>query len=347
MPVTVPVPALTADGGTTLDDDAMELLWNLLLSHSSYIMKAELLCKSWRDHARKSWKGVLNFDCVSNEVLNTSFENRLARFTNVTALNAIDTTITNADLEIIGRSALPNLHSIDVSGCQMMSSNGVKALIKNLGVRLRCFKQDRTNKHSLCKNLRVTEATMKVLATAPAIEEISLTLGSGVKGGLEILSVPDVPSKKMQAGRTLRKLSILHEGFTHTDLPQYLPELRELSITSWHFSSFRWCPQHDFPGLAFENFPPQLSITNPVMNHFAAYKYPKLELMKIDHRTSHGRSYLYVSLLEFLANKFPTAIIKVVGLGSNCGDTLKDAWKDVVANGGEPIEQTWGVLGGS
>ena len=337
-PVTEPVPALTADGGTALDDDAMELLWELLLSHSTYTMKAELLCKSWRDHARKSWKGVLNFDCVSNEVLNTSFENRLARFTNVTALNAIDTTITDADFKFIGRSALPNLQSIDVSGCQLMSSNGVKALIKNLGVNLRCFKQDSTRMHSLCKEMRVTEGTLKVLATAPAIEEISLTLGSGVKGGLEWFSVPQVPSNKMQVGRTLRKLTILFEGFTPLSLPNHLPELRELSITSSAWSGFRWPSYGDFLFFDFDV---------PGWNHFCTLNYPKLEVMKIDHRASHGGTYLRVDFLEWLAKKFPDALIKVVKIGTRVEQALKEAWHAVQAQGGGPIEQSWGVLGGS
>ena len=50
------------------------------------------------------------------------------------------------------------------------------------------------------------------------------------------------------------------------------------------------------------------------------------------------------------ALKFPDALIKVVRIGTNVDQGLKDAWKAFhrfQAQGGGPIEQTWGVLGGS
>ena len=77
--------------------------------------------------------------------------------------------------------------------------------------------------------------------------------------------------------------------------------------------------------------------------------YPKLEIMKIDHRASHGGTRLETYFLEWLAKKkFPHALIKVVRIGTRVGPALKEAWDDVQAQGGGAIEQSWGVvLGGS
>jgi hypothetical protein len=58
----------------------------------------------------------------------------------------------------------PLLSSVDVSGCQGVSSLGLRALIKGLGDGLRGFKQQVTAKHSRCKEMRVTDATIKVNA---------------------------------------------------------------------------------------------------------------------------------------------------------------------------------------
>ena len=78
--------------------------------------------------------------------------------------------------------------------------------------------------------MRVTLGTIKAIAAAPALESLSLTLGSSVKSGLNNLN--EHPS--------LRKLSLYFEGFQPPDLPSTLPALEELTIRVGGWTRFYW-----------------------------------------------------------------------------------------------------------
>ena len=116
--------------------------------------------------------------------------------------------------ELAKKQVLPRLSFLDVSGCQKMSSNGVRALAKGLGSNLRGFAQNVTKQRSLCKGgrerppearahlslhctltsrarddltphppkeMQVTPATIKLISTAAHLQALSLTLPSKIK----------------------------------------------------------------------------------------------------------------------------------------------------------------------
>ena len=105
-----------------------------------------------------------------------TLESLAAALPNVTRLDARDSSLNDEDLRALGSGLLPSLTSLDVSGCQSRSSVGVKALVKGLGARLKEFSQDSTPRHSLCKQMRVTQGTLKAIATAPALESLAALL---------------------------------------------------------------------------------------------------------------------------------------------------------------------------
>ena len=74
-----------------------------------------------------------------------------SEFQNVMRFDARDSSLTDEDLRRLGQGLLPSLTSLDASGCQNMTSVGVKALVKGLGARLKEFSQDSTPRHSMCK----------------------------------------------------------------------------------------------------------------------------------------------------------------------------------------------------
>ena len=136
---------------------------------------------------------------------------------------------TNDDLRALPQK-FPSLQRLDVSGCQGISSIGVRALVKGMGGRLLGFKQDSTARHSLCREMRVTSATIAEVAKAPALLELSLTLGSGVKMGLEKLI--DHP--------TLQSLTLFFEGFEPPPFPSRMQSLRRLHIKTGSWTYFSW-----------------------------------------------------------------------------------------------------------
>ena len=60
----------------------------------------------------------------------------------------------------------PLLASVDVSGCQGVSSLGVRALVKALGGSLLGFRWQVTARHHACKEMKVSDATIKVRTPA-------------------------------------------------------------------------------------------------------------------------------------------------------------------------------------
>ena len=106
---------------------------------------------------------------------------RLAPFRSVRAIKACDFVWMNDDaLRTIAAAKEPPLSmitSIDVSGCQGVSSLGVKALAK--AGRLRDLRQDVTPRHNRCADMKANEATIKAAVASPVLSSLSLTLGSG------------------------------------------------------------------------------------------------------------------------------------------------------------------------
>jgi hypothetical protein len=180
------------------------------------------------------------------------------------------------------------MQRIDLSGCQSVSSNGVKALVNGLGPRLRGFRQDLTPVHSRCKEMRVTESTIKAIALAPGLEHLSLTLGSAVKKGLEALD----------GHPRLRTMSLFFEGFTPLWLPSHLPALEELTIKTSSWSGFPW---------------PATMAHSP----FGGLRYPRLQRLVIENAVNEnsGGRWLHRSFVEELSRRFPNALVRVVAAG--------------------------------
>jgi len=155
------------------------------------------------------------------------------------------------------------------------------------------YAQDITPRHSRCAQMRVREATLKVLAQARGLEDLSLTLGSAVKSGLEHFN--NHPA--------LRSMSIYFEGFTPLCLPKHLPALSELTIKVGEWSGFFW-PQ---AGLGM----------------FESLEYPRLTKLTINDsggtcggqyggHGSAGHRSMNEGVLFAISEHFPNAIIEVV-----------------------------------
>jgi len=125
---------------------------------------------------------------------------------------------------------LPRLSSVNVSGCIKVSSGGIRALFKARGKQLHSFQQDITITHSLCKEMRITPATLKVLGAAQSLTTISLTLGSQCRDG----------SLAPLANLSLTSMSLFFEGFHHISLPGSLRTLENLQVKTSEWSRFVW-----------------------------------------------------------------------------------------------------------
>jgi hypothetical protein len=154
----------------------------------------------------------------------------LKDFSSATFLSAKDSDLVDdSALRSMGL-LLKDLVSIDLSGCQKMSSIGVNALVKGLGAQLTEFKQDSTKKNSSAGSMRVTQATVKALAKASGLISCSLTLGSKCKGGT---------LSPFNGKTSLETLSFFFEGFTPICLPS-APHLKVLSVKTSDWSFFNW-----------------------------------------------------------------------------------------------------------
>ena len=269
-------------GGVQLCSDTARVIWIKLLSDPSAIATVKQVCKAWHDHAVKAYAGAVKLKAFSSV-------EALAKFTSASKLDCRDVQwLTNDDLRRIPE-LMPSLRRIDISGCQHVSSVGVKAFVKRMGVRLLAFAQGTTPKYWLCKEMRVTDATTTLMADryAPGLEELSLTLGSKVKkfGGLS-------------GHRSLRSLTISFEGFTPLYLPPSLPALRELTIKTSDFSVFPWPKAR-----------PDL--------RFASLNYPMLELLTIDNHAEEGWGTcpLTRDFVVAWSTIFPNATVRVIHAG--------------------------------
>jgi len=143
-------------------------------------------------------------------------------------------------------SPFPNISRIDLSGCKHMSSRGVKALVKGLGSRLTHFTQASSHKNGYCKDIKVTEATIKALAMAEKLQRLDLILPTKCRG--ECLQV-------LNEHESLEELHLLLVGFCPIRLPKHLPNLKELTIDTTEWTKFNW------QTLETVNYPNLLKVT--------------------------------------------------------------------------------------
>lgn len=74
-------------------------------------------------------------------------------------------------------TVLPNLKRIDVTGCKNVSSLGVRAMVKALGDNFEGLVQSRIlSGMQLCKDMKVTPATIKAVAAAPNLRKLDVIL---------------------------------------------------------------------------------------------------------------------------------------------------------------------------
>jgi len=290
QPPVVPPPSLHP-----LCEDTVGYLWELLCRDAVALAAAARLNKAW--HAAAVARGAPVFlrpvDYEPNPS-KTAAELTALSLTHPGAsrLCARDSGLTDDDLRRLGKGLLPALASLDVSGCQHMLSHGVVALVRGLGPRLKDFAQDTTRRHSLCKEMRVTKATLKALAAAPCLERLSLTLGSGVKSGLEAF----------HGHASLRRLTLCFEGFQPPLLPRSLPALEWLIIITGGFSTFSW--------------PSGGGVPNGQWDYL---QFPKLALFEIyDHIGDYSPG-LQRDGLEALRAIFPAARVRLLHAGPRSG----------------------------
>ena len=234
-------PALITPPLGPLCEDTREQLWSCISADSLAVRAAACLNREWRVAAVEHGS-PLKLSSGSEFIWKTLDSLARSEFQNVMRIDARDSSLTDEDLRRLGQGLLPSLTSLDASGCQNMTSVGVKALVKGLGARLKEFSQDSTPRHSMCKEMRVTVGTLKAIAAAPGLESLSLTMGSSVKGGLNNLN----------AHPSLRELSLYFEGFEPPRLPAAMPALEELTIRVGGWTRFIWSPtywQLDYPKL--------------------------------------------------------------------------------------------------
>ena len=135
----------------------------------------------------------------------------------------------------------------------------------------------------------MTESMLKVVATAPALERLSLTLGSSVKTGLHHLS----------GHNSIRELSIFFEGFTPPGLPTSLPKLEVLRIRvgAWTYWNWTYIIQFDWWRL----------------------EYPMLRRLEIHDQAGNSvatSTPLHMEDIKLLRARFPATRLVITQVGS-------------------------------
>ena len=127
-----------------LCEDTREHLWSCISADLRAVRAAACLNKEWRVAAVEHGAPLQLSSTGTRHASLVTLESLAAAFPNVMRLDARDSSLNDEDLRALGSGLLPSLTSLDVSGCQYMSSVGVKALVKGLGARLKEFSQDST-----------------------------------------------------------------------------------------------------------------------------------------------------------------------------------------------------------
>jgi hypothetical protein len=185
-----------------------------------------------------------NVPGLANTLQSISTSPILSRFTNVRFLSVRDIADIDDGIlrELSSGKVLPDLAYLDVSGCQKMSSNGVRALVKGKGVGFKGFAQNCTRQHRNCNQMQTTPATIKHVALATNLLSLSLTLPSKFRAS---------HLSPLNGHKTLRSLAIYFEGFTHVNLPLHLPALRDFLLLVGEWTHFDWasCQACAYPEL--------------------------------------------------------------------------------------------------
>lgn len=325
VPASVVAAARVAPIIHILDQDVSESVWEHIIADPLALFEASKLCSAFRTHSCSSYGGTIRLKAFSPVFAPAS----LRRFVNAAALDCRDVQwLINDHLRTL-HEVLPSMRRIDISGCQNVSSVGVKALFKSMPNRLLSFRQDTTPKFSACKHMKVTEGFFGIFVgkggalgsgCPEGLEELSLTLGSAIKGSIQLMS--NHPS--------LRKLALFFEGFTPLWLPFHLPELRELTIKTSTWSAFPWPSTwaHVSSSATWVGF---------------ATSYPKLELLTIDDNTfESGNNTLMRHFVEGWSRHFPQATIRVIKAGRR-----SDIVAPLVLRNGEEIAspRVWDAWG--
>jgi hypothetical protein len=158
-----------------------------------------------------------------------SYERQMG-FLGVTFFSGRDSNLmTNDVLRELGEdhTSFRRLSGVDLSGCQQVNVNGVRRLVKGLGPRLERFVMNRTR--SLSKDMRVTDAIIKVVASAPNLQSLDLFLPSKCK---------DTALQPLEGHESLRELALSMDIITPFHLPRSLPQLERLTIKTCGWSRF-------------------------------------------------------------------------------------------------------------
>ena len=127
-----------------LCEDTREHLWSCISGDLRAVRAAACLNKEWRVAAVEHGAPLQLSSTGTRHASLVTLESLAAAFPSVMRLDARDSPLNDEELRALGSGLLPSLTSLDVSGCQYMSSVGVKALVKGLGARLKEFSQDAT-----------------------------------------------------------------------------------------------------------------------------------------------------------------------------------------------------------
>lgn len=166
-------------------------------------------------------------------------------FLGVTFVSGRDSNLmTNDVLHDLGeeRMNFPRLSGVDLSGCQQVNVNGVRRLVKGLGHRLERFVMNRTRQCSLSKDMRVTDAIIKVVASAPNLQSLDLILPSKCK---------DTALQPLEGHKSLCELALSMDMLIPFHLPRSLPQLKRLAIKTcgWRRFDYRELSRVDYPNL--------------------------------------------------------------------------------------------------
>lgn len=153
--------------------------------------------------------------------------------------------------------SFPSLKSVDINACRNINVNGVRSLVKAMGSRLETFimHHDNEDYYRRKKDIRTTDALIQVLATAPALESLSLVIPTNCKNN---------SLQPLDGMSSLRKLRLLFAGVHPVRLPPNLSQLDALWIRTDTSSGFRWTElgQVKYPNLQC------LVVSDRMVNYF-------------------------------------------------------------------------------
>ena len=245
-----------------------DYIWAFLTADSKAMVTSSYVNKMWKAYAVTHMPVLYVSGFPSLEALialPAGFG--YAKVTRLNAVNAPDWFDDNALKALINEKStprlIPSLSSVNLSGSQKVTSNGVKALVRGRGSQLITFVQTSTSRHNLSSEIRTTPALITVLAAAPALIKLDLTIPSKVKA---------IDLQALSGNKTLRYLRLEVEGMNMFFMPMNLPALQELHLETAWWSCFMW------PSLAPHMY---LQMDWEEWDGHPTVSYPKLEKLTI------------------------------------------------------------------